>query len=140
MTQPIAKAKRVLVVDDNRTVRTIVREVLEMRNNIVCDEAENGLDAVQKARESKPDLVIMDWAMPVMNGFEAAVALRREMPEVPVVVLTMYDEPMELARTACVKAVIPKSDDITALVECVQNILGVTPKNPEPWRPRPSTL
>ena len=137
MSQPTAGAKHVLIVDDNRAVRTIVRELLERQMNVACHEAANGLDAVQKARELRPHLVIMDWAMPLMNGFEAAMALRREMPDVPVVILTIYEESMELARTACVKAVIAKSDNLSALVECVQTILGFLPKNPGQWQRPP---
>lgn len=67
--------------------------------------------------------------MPVMNGFEAAMALRREMPDVPVIVMTLYNELTTLADTVCVKAFIPKMDGIDRLAECVQNILGVKPKH-----------
>jgi CheY-like chemotaxis protein len=119
------QTKRILIVDDNGTMRKIVRQELEQYLEFTCDEAANGLDAVRKARDVRPHLVIMDWAMPVMNGFEAAMALRREMPNVPVVLLTMYAElAISAAETACVKAVIGKTDGMTAVVDCVQRLLG----------------
>jgi DNA-binding NarL/FixJ family response regulator len=133
VSHSMKQAKRILIVDDNSTVRTMVREALEMHMNVACHEAENGLGGVQRARELRPHLVIMDWAMPVMNGFEAAVLLRREMPEVPVVLLTIYSDLMELVETACVKAIIAKSDGVTALIECVQNVLGLAPTTLDPW-------
>ena len=119
-------AKRILIVDDNSTVRRIVRNELEGQAGFACYEAANGLDAVKRARELKPDLVILDWAMPVMNGFEAAIALRREMPLVPLVLLTIYDDCIRasLANTVVVKAVVSKSEDMTALIDCVQNLLA----------------
>lgn len=117
--------KRILVVDDDTSVRTVVRKRIEHQLGFVCEEAENGLDAI--AKEFKADLVVMDLAMPVMNGFEAAMVLQREMPEVPVVVLSIFAHEhfgATLANTFGVKAIIPKADGMSSLIECVQKILG----------------
>ena len=123
-------SKRILIVDDNSKVRSIVRQQLEKELGFICLEAANGLDAMRAARKKKPDLVIMDLAMPVMNGFEAAVALRREMPEIPVVLLTIYNELGVMARTTCVKAILGKTDGIAELLKCVQSLLNKNSEDP----------
>jgi CheY-like chemotaxis protein len=56
----------------------------------VCEEAVNGLEAVEKARQCKPDLVILDFSMPVMNGLEAAKIIHAEMPDVPIILFTQH--------------------------------------------------
>ena len=121
------RPQHILVVDDNDLVRRIVRANLETETGFLCHEAVDGLDALQKARESRPQLIIMDLAMPVTNGFEAALAFRREMPEVPVVLLTAYAEAVPSGQTVWAKAVVNKSSGIGALIECVRNILAVVP-------------
>ena len=64
---------RILIVDDNPQVRTALRICLEMHGSWnVCSEAENGQDGVELARQLKPDIVLLDYAMPNMNGLEAA--------------------------------------------------------------------
>jgi CheY-like chemotaxis protein len=65
-------SKSILIVDDNQAVRTITRQFLECQTDVgVCVEAVDGADAVEKARSLSPDLIILDLAMPRMNGFEA---------------------------------------------------------------------
>jgi CheY-like chemotaxis protein len=82
----------VLIVDDHPAVRTAVRERFETSflASIVCGEAENGADALLKAQQLKPDLIILDLSMPVMDGFEAAKALRRLFPAIQIVMLTAH--------------------------------------------------
>jgi len=73
--------KRVQLVDDNVVVRAAVRRLFDSHPDFeVCGEAENGREAVEKAENLKPDLIILDLAMPVMNGLEAAPLLRRCCP------------------------------------------------------------
>jgi len=78
----------VLIVDDQPVVRTALRRYFEESNLADCSEAADGLDALQKAQQNKPDLVIL--SMPVMNGIEAAKGLQQAMPEVPIFMLTAY--------------------------------------------------
>jgi DNA-binding NarL/FixJ family response regulator len=74
--------KRVLVVDDNALVRSMVRQLFESDADFeVSGEAENGRDAIQKAENLKPNLIILDLAMPVMTGIEAAPLLRKVLPD-----------------------------------------------------------
>ncbi|MBI2874304.1 MAG: response regulator transcription factor, partial [Firmicutes bacterium] len=82
-----------LIADDHTIVRQGIRLVLEGQAELnVVGEAQNGREAVQKARELKPDVVIMDVSMPELNGFEATRQIKAELPETQVVALTVHDE------------------------------------------------
>src|SRR5690242_10171227 len=80
--KPMNARSRVLVVDDHEMVRRAVCGLLETQDDIdiVC-EACNGEDAVSFAKEHRPDIVVLDITMPVMNGFEAALLLKKKFPE-----------------------------------------------------------
>lgn len=69
--------KHCLVVDDSRVIRKVARTILE-EMSFRTTEAENGQDALDQCREEMPDAVLLDWNMPVMDGFEFLVALRKE--------------------------------------------------------------
>ncbi len=82
-------AIRILITDDHGVVRQGLRMFLSLDPDIeVLGEAENGREAVAMARELKPDVVLMDLLMPVMDGIQATGAIRSEMPEVEVIALT----------------------------------------------------
>src|SRR5258706_12350994 len=88
--EDVARVKTVLVVDDVESERTAIRTAIESRTKFrVCGEASNGVEAIRQANELRPDLVLMDLAMPQMNGLEAAKVLKITMPTVSVVVLTL---------------------------------------------------
>ena len=118
--------KRILIVDDGEEVRQVMRAVFEARTGYeVCGEASNGAEAVQKALALKPDLMLLDVAMPLLNGVEVASVLAGSMPEMPIVLYTMYNELLGLSLASAVgaKAVISKADGINKLIECVQGLL-----------------
>jgi DNA-binding NarL/FixJ family response regulator len=118
--------KRILIVDDGEEVRQVMRAVFEARTNYqICGEASNGAEAVEKALELKPDLLLLDVAMPMLNGIEVASVLAGSMPQMPIVLYTMYNEMLGLSLASAVgaKAVISKADGISKLLECVQNLL-----------------
>src|SRR5258708_4938680 len=119
-------AKCILIADDNDIVRTIIRFFLENEGFEICGEATDGIDAIEKAKQLKPDLIVLDVAMPKMNGVEAASALKRMMPDVPIVWFTMYKELVGSSLTAAVgvDAVLSKSDGVSGLIERVQGLLN----------------
>lgn len=85
-------AKTVLIADDLASMRLAVRRLLKDRHpDLIVREAVDGVDAIEKAEKWKPDLVLLDLAMPRLNGAEAATVLKNDMPETPVVLFTMTD-------------------------------------------------
>lgn len=86
------RALRVLVVDDNESVRRTICQLLQSQSDIeVASEAVDGADAVAKAREHLPDVVLLDVTMPSMNGLEAAHILKKEFPAMHIVIVTQHD-------------------------------------------------
>src|SRR6202140_5945185 len=84
--------KRVLVADDNAVVRSFVRQLFESQPDFeISGEAENGRDAVEKAKSIKPDLIILDLSMPVMTGLDAAPLLRKLLPDTPIILFTQQE-------------------------------------------------
>jgi CheY-like chemotaxis protein len=85
--------KTVLVADDNPMIRKNLCEMFEREEDYeLCTEAANGKVAIQLAREHRPDLIILDLYMPVMNGLDAACELKRIMPHVPIILFTVHAE------------------------------------------------
>lgn len=83
---------RILVADDHTLLRNGIRALLEDEQDIIIvGEAEDGREAVRLANQLKPNVVLMDIAMPLLNGLEATRQIKREHPEINVLVLTMYD-------------------------------------------------
>ncbi len=84
---------KVLIADDHRVVREGLAAILKTKENIVIvGEAQDGQEAVEKARSLLPDVVLMDVSMPRMTGVEATRQLKREFPHMGIIALTMYDE------------------------------------------------
>lgn len=123
--------KRVLVVDDNEAVRTIVRSTLEMHTPFIVHEAVDGVDAVEKAETLKPDLVVMDLSMPRMDGLDASFNLKKSHHPPQVVLFTVNKDALTDSDVdrAGVSAVIEKSEGLEPLLEEVQHLLQSTPLN-----------
>jgi DNA-binding NarL/FixJ family response regulator len=120
-------SKCILIADDSETIRTLIRAFIENRAGFeVCGEAVDGVDAIEKAKELKPDLIILDLAMPLMNGAAAASVLKRMMPDVPIILFTMYDEMMSKALTSAVHVdlVLSKPNGLNEMVNHVQDLLS----------------
>jgi DNA-binding NarL/FixJ family response regulator len=113
----------VLIVDDHETIRRTLRLRFEALSDFfVCGEAVNGVDAVEKAQLLAPDLMILDFAMPDMNGLEAATALKFMLPAAKLYLLTAHsNRELELAaRDAGINAVFSKYEDLSALFRRVK--------------------
>lgn len=86
-------AVRVLIVDDATFIREIIKSIAQKQGWVIVAEAEDGVEAVQKVNEYKPEVVLMDIVMPKLNGFEAAKQILRKMPDLPIIALsTMLQE------------------------------------------------
>jgi CheY-like chemotaxis protein len=84
-------AKRVLVADDSPRIRKMLCQLFEREDDYdICAEAENGQEAIELALKHRPDLIILDFAMPVLNGLDAARKLKKIMPEVPIILFTQH--------------------------------------------------
>jgi two-component system nitrate/nitrite response regulator NarL len=109
----------VLIVDDSESVRLTVRKAFENEAEFsVVGEAANGMEAILKAEELSPDLIILDLSMPIMNGLEAAETLKSSLPGTPIFILTAHGGPEvdRAARAAGVDAVFSKGDDLQKLI------------------------
>jgi CheY-like chemotaxis protein len=86
-------AKTILVADDNPTIRKLLCRMFEEEKDYdICAEAENGQKAIELALQCRPDLIILDLSMPVMNGLDAARKLKEIMPNVPIILFTQHAE------------------------------------------------
>jgi two-component system response regulator NreC len=116
---------RVLIVDDHAIVRDGVRMILEAQPDIeVVGEASDGREALEAARQLSPGVVLMDIAMPGMNGLEATAAIRQELPDVQVLILTMHEDYeyfFELLRAGASGYVLKgaSSDDLVSAIRAV---------------------
>jgi DNA-binding NarL/FixJ family response regulator len=119
--------KSVLVVDDNPFIRKALCQLFTSEADFdVCCEAENGTDAIQKAQQLRPDVIVLDLSMPKMNGIDAARILKRMMPEVPLILFSEYGDLVSdaEARSAGISAVVPKSAHVSVLLATVRRHCG----------------
>jgi DNA-binding NarL/FixJ family response regulator len=117
--------KRILVVDDNALVRALVREFIESRPGFkVCGEAADGVEGVEKGLELKPDLIVLDFSMPRINGLQAAFMLHEIVPDTPIILFTVHKDAVlsRLAHNAGVSSVLSKTDQLSVLSDEVQRL------------------
>jgi two-component system nitrate/nitrite response regulator NarL len=123
----VPQGRKILIVDDSHFERSVIRSAVEALTKFrVCGEASDGVEAIKKARELRPDLVIMDLAMPLMNGVEAAMVLRNAMPETPIVLFTLYAEQLRGAISPGfgVRLIVSKTDGLAPLIESLERLLA----------------
>jgi DNA-binding NarL/FixJ family response regulator len=121
--------KSVLIVDDSAFIRQALCELFKREADFeVCGEAENGKDAIEKAKELRPDLIVLDLSMPVMNGFDAARVLKRLMPTVPLIMYSAFgDEYAEhQARLIGISEVVSKSEHASVLIHKARSLFYST--------------
>jgi two-component system, NarL family, nitrate/nitrite response regulator NarL len=117
---------RILIADDYEVVRAGIRTLLHWRHDVEIVEARNGQEAIYQARKTNPDLIILDITMPVMSGIEAARQLKKEMPTIPIVILSMHDGQSitnELTRIG-VQGFVSKNDAAQKLPDAIDAVLA----------------
>lgn len=120
--------KHILVVDDNTHIRKAICEIISQDKRLApCTQAENGLEGVQKATEMWPDLVVMDYSMPVMDRLEASKRISALMPHIRIVLLTLHTELLESSKLAKygISALVSKQTAGTELVPAICSLLGL---------------
>jgi CheY-like chemotaxis protein len=121
-------AKTILLVDDSKTALMMERSILENRTSYRCVTAADGAQALAKAREEKPDLVLMDVVMPRMNGFEACRKMREQAGtrEIPIILVTTRREESytEAGFASGCNDYITKPINSLELVELLRSYLG----------------
>lgn len=129
---PKGEVRRILVADDSECVRSILRKSLETQPSLqVCGEAVDGTDAIEQGQKLKPDLVMLDLAMPGLNGIETASILRKRLPDVPIVLFTIHETASgdavgsAAAMAVGVTATISKHEGLAAVLKCVRELLGM---------------
>jgi two-component system NarL family sensor kinase len=119
--------KRILIADDHEVMRRGVRSLLERHQEwVVCGEAIEGYEAVNKARELKPDLLILDVSMPGISGIEAAQQILKDTPGLKILFFTMHDSPQIMREISNVGAYgyVAKARAGNDLVDAVSVVLG----------------
>jgi len=120
--------KCILLVDDSVIVRHAVRDVFEARGYLICGEAANGKEAIEQAKKVRPDLIILDLSMPVMNGLEAAHILSSTMPDIPLILFSNFADILQDrdGRSAGFAAVVSKDKAVAILVSTAHNLLHLS--------------
>lgn len=118
---------RILLVDDSAVTRGLVRTFLESRPGFeVCGEACDGEEAIQKGGELEPDLIVLDLAMPKIDGLQVARILREVLPRTSIILFTFYKDamPIRVAQAAGVSSIVSKSDQLATLADEVRRLAG----------------
>lgn len=119
-------AARILIADDHEMVRRGIRSLLESRGDIEVSEASDGREAVEKTIDLKPDVVILDISMPLLDGFTAAREIRKVAPGTAILILTFEktDAHAEVARRIGVSGYLTKGEDGDTLLRAVDTAIG----------------
>jgi DNA-binding NarL/FixJ family response regulator len=117
---------RILIADDHEVMRLGIRNLLEIRTAwTVCAEASDGKEAVERAIEYHPDVIILDIAMPTMNGIEAADHISAFYPEIPIILFSLYvsDQLINSLHNQAIRGAVCKSEAGRDLVDAVETVL-----------------
>lgn len=118
--------KTVLIVDDSIFVRQALREIFARETDFeVCGEAKNGKEAIERAQQLRPDLIVLDLSMPIMDGLGAARALKRLMPTVPLVIYSAFGDrsAQQQGQLIGISDVVSKFEPVSVLIGKVRDLL-----------------
>ena len=124
--QKRSSVRRVLIVDDNPVIRKAVAAAFLSDGFAVCGEADNGREAIDLAKRLRPDLIILDLSMPVMNGLQAAPELRKIAPMTPTILLTMFGNGLvfDQAPKIGIDLVLSKTESLDSVVQKAHQLMG----------------
>jgi two-component system nitrate/nitrite response regulator NarL len=118
--------KQILIIDDNPQIRELVRCFVNSLHGFnICGEAFDGVDGIEKAVGLRPDLIVLDFQMPRLNGIETARVLRENLPDVPIVLFTIHRNAILESNFANlgIRAVLSKMDGIRHLSNELHRLL-----------------
>ena len=117
--------RAILVVDDNPKIRHAVGQAFLSDGFSVCGEAANGEEAISICKRLRPDIILLDLSMPVMNGLQAAPELRRIAPKTPIILFTMYGNALQQHQVAAlgIDLVVSKNDPLSEIIEKAHALL-----------------
>jgi DNA-binding NarL/FixJ family response regulator len=121
--------KSVLIAEDHALTRQALCSLFTSQEDFeVCADAEDGQEAIEMAQVLRPDLIVLDLSMPVMNGIEAAHALRQLMPETPIIVFSEYSDVFSEceARSEGISALVSKTEPVSVLLDKARAVLYST--------------
>jgi two-component system response regulator YesN len=125
---------RILVADDNAAVRHYLRGLLELQDSWrVCDEARTGNEALERVKENPPDVILLDFQMPDLNGIDVARQVTKLFPDIPILMVTIHlsKQLAEEARKAGIRGVCSKTD-VGSIVGAVDALLHQQTYFPQP--------
>jgi len=117
---------QILLADDNPKILQLLRRLIESHAGWqVCGDACDGRQAVAKAAELKPDLMVVDFVMPGLNGLQVAEEIMREQPSLPIIMHTIHDFPEMIAeaKKIGIRALVSKTDDSARLLDVMERLL-----------------
>jgi len=119
-------SKTILIVDDYVCVRSLLRSLIEGAGFTVCGEAGNGREAIERALQLRPDLIVLDLAMPEMNGAQAALVLKQHLPQIPIMLFTLHADGLgdDFRQALNVERVVSKLHGMHAVMESITALLG----------------
>jgi DNA-binding NarL/FixJ family response regulator len=126
-----------MIAEDRESMRSALKSIFVMRPNwVVCGEAQDAKEAVAKAMELRPDLIVMDFKMHHSDGLTAASDILRLMPSIPIVMFTLYktDELEAAAKMVGVRCVVGKEDGVRTLLRAIDAELQLQNQQPRPDR------
>jgi DNA-binding NarL/FixJ family response regulator len=118
---------QILLADDNQVILQLLRRLIESHAGWqVCGEASNGQQALAKAMELKPDVMVLDFAMPGLNGLQVAAEISRACPTLPMILHTIHDFPEMIseAKKVGIREVVSKTDDSARLLDVMERLLA----------------
>jgi len=117
---------QILLADDNQVILQLLRRLIESHAGWqVCGEAATGQEALARAMELKPDLLVLDFAMPGLNGLQVAEQISRACPNLPIILHTIHDFPEMIAeaKRVGIREVVSKGDTAARLLDTMESLL-----------------